>query len=354
MCSLQLEEKSPQHKESMMIQVTGLSKIFQVQEKKAGWRSSLRSLFYRSMIEKKALIDIDLTVKKGEILGLLGANGAGKTTLVKCLSGIIKPTAGTISVLGQNPWERSISFRKSLALVMGQKAQLWWDIPAEDSFLLLREIYQVPQGQYRDDLDYLLGVLDARSHLRVPLRRLSLGERMKMELIAALLHRPQVIYLDEPTIGLDFTSQKSIRKFILDYRARYEPIMILTSHYMEDIESLCERIVILSGGQKIYDGPLTKVLGQFHEYKIVHIHLQETLDKGSRLLQDFLVKYGHLIHSHIDQGNQLMLQIKTSELPQIIPHLFVSFPIQDLSLSGMDITEQIERMMSSNSHHKIS
>lgn len=333
-----------------MIQVTGLSKIFQVQEKKAGWRSSLRSLFYRTMIEKKALVGVDLTVNKGEILGLLGANGAGKTTLVKCLSGIIKPTAGAISVLGHDPWQRSLAFRKSLALVMGQKAQLWWDIPAEDSFLLLREIYQVPDRQYQEDLDYLLGVLDARSYLRVPLRRLSLGERMKMELIGALLHRPQVIYLDEPTIGLDFTSQKSIRKFILDYRARYEPIMILTSHYMEDIESLCERIVILSGGQKIYDGPLTKVLGQFHEYKVVQVHLHETAGQGSRLIEEFLKKYGHSIHSHSEQGNQLILQIKTSELPHLLPQLFVSFPVQDLSLSGMDISEQIERMMTSSSH----
>ena len=331
-----------------MIHVNSLEKVFHVQEKKAGWRASLRSLFVRKTLEKKALDGIHLTVQKGEILGLLGANGAGKTTLVKCLSGIIKPTSGTISVLGHDPWQRSMAFRRSLALVMGQKAQLWWDIPAEDSFLLLKEIYQIPPRQYQEDLDYLLGILEAHSNLRVPLRRLSLGERMKMELIGALLHRPQVIYLDEPTIGLDFTSQKSIRKFILDYRARYEPIMILTSHYMEDIESLCERIVILSGGRKIYDGPLTQVSGQYHEYKVIEIHLSENSGGSAPLLERFLAIHGNLVHSATEKGNQVFMHVKTPELPQVLPRLFEFFPIQDLSLGGIDILEQIERLMSSS------
>lgn len=327
-----------------MIQVSGLSKIFEVQEKKAGWRASLTSLFHRKTTQKKALENIDLTVYKGEILGLLGANGAGKTTLVKCLSGIIRPTSGSLSVLGHNPWERSIAFRKSIALVMGQKAQLWWDLPAEDSFLLLKEIYQVPHEQFQEDLSYLLKILDAKSYIHVPLRRLSLGERMKMELIGALLHRPQVIYLDEPTIGLDFTSQKAIRKFILDYRRRFEPIMILTSHYMEDIESLCERIVILNGGTKIYDGLLHQVLGQFHEYKVITVHLQTDKTKENDI-ENFTNKYKNMITTSVLHGNQIVLQVKASELQEILPKLFESLPIHDLTLGGMDITEHIERLI---------
>ena len=206
-----------------MIQVEKLSKTFTVHRKEPGLAGSIRSLFRREYVDKHAVREVSFTVGEGEIVGLVGANGAGKTTIVKMLAGIIYPTAGGASVLGYTPWERDNRFRRQIALIMGQKAQLWWDLPAADCFLLLKEIYQIPEEQYRATLNYLAEVLEVREELQVQIRRLSLGERMKMELIAALLHAPRVVYLDEPTIGLDLTAQRAIREFILRYRADHHP-----------------------------------------------------------------------------------------------------------------------------------
>ncbi|MHC4162708.1 MAG: ABC transporter ATP-binding protein, partial [Planctomycetota bacterium] len=225
-----------------MIRVHELSKTFYVHKKAPGLRASLKSLFRRERVAKHAVAGVSLEVKEGEIVGLLGPNGAGKTTLVKMLAGIIHPTAGEAQVLGFTPWERDNRFRRQIALIMGQKAQLWWDLPAADCFLLLKEIYRVRDAEYKETLAYLTGVLDVEQQLNIQIRRLSLGERMKMELIAVLLHRPRVVFLDEPTIGLDLSAQRSIRDFILRYREEHKPAMILTSHYMEDIQRLCERI----------------------------------------------------------------------------------------------------------------
>ncbi|NJN14572.1 MAG: ATP-binding cassette domain-containing protein [Planctomycetes bacterium] len=218
-----------------MIETRGLSKIFHVHKKDPGLWGSVRSLFRRRRIEKHAVREVTVRVDEGEIVGLVGANGAGKTTLVKMLAGIIHPTSGEARVLGHVPWERDDRLRRRLALIMGQKAQLWWDLPAADGFLLLKEIYRIPDAEYRATLDYLTTVLEIGKELNVQVRRLSLGERMKMELIAALLHRPRVVFLDEPTIGLDLSAQRAIRDFILAYREEHAPAMLLTSHYMEDI-----------------------------------------------------------------------------------------------------------------------
>ena len=222
-----------------MIQANSIKKIYQIHEKEAGFKASLRSLFNRKWKDKVALNGVSLEVNEGEILGLVGANGAGKTTLVKILAGIIHPTEGEASILGFRPWERQNEFRRQIALIMGQKASLWWDLPAGDCFLLLKEIYQLSDSQFKESLDELSTALGVTDQLKTQIRRLSLGERMKMELMAALLHRPRVVFLDEPTIGLDLTAQKAIRNFLLDYRTRYRPAMILTSHYMEDIERRC-------------------------------------------------------------------------------------------------------------------
>ena len=226
-----------------MIRTRKLTKTFHVHEKEPGLKGSLRSLFRRKRIARHALVDVDLEVAPGEIVGLIGENGAGKTTLVKMLAGIIHPTSGEAEVLGEVPWKRANEFRRQIALVMGQKAQLWWDLPAADCFLLLREIYRIPEAAYQERLHTLAEMLDVGQHLKVQLRRLSLGERMKMELIAALLHQPRVVFLDEPTIGLDLSAQRAIRSFLLTYREQHQPAMLLTSHYMEDIERLCKRIV---------------------------------------------------------------------------------------------------------------
>jgi len=231
-----------------MIEVERLSKTYYVHRKRPGLRGSLRALFVRDRVERKAVDEVSFRVDEGEIVGLVGANGAGKTTLVKMLAGIIQPAGGTARVLGFDPWKRENAFRSQIALIMGQKAQLWWDLPAADCFLLLKEIYRIPDDRYRATLDDLAQILDVTGLLEIQIRRLSLGERMKMELIAALLHGPRVVYLDEPTIGLDLTAQRAIRDFILQWRERNRPAMLLTSHYMEDIERLCRRILILREG----------------------------------------------------------------------------------------------------------
>ena len=252
-----------------VIHVQNLTKSFHVHRKDPGFWPSVRSLFRRTQIEKKALRGVSLEVAEGEILGLVGPNGAGKTTLVKILAGIIHPTAGTAQVLGYEPWKRADEFRRQIALIMGQKAQLWWDLPAADSFLLLREIYRIPHAQFRETLDTLATMLNVTDELTVQLRRLSLGERMKMELIAALLHQPRIVFLDEPTIGLDLTAQRAIRDFLLAYRETHRPAMILTSHYMEDIERLCKRIVIIRDGTFVFDGPLRDVMDRYVKNKTV-------------------------------------------------------------------------------------
>lgn len=236
---------------------------------------SIRGLFSRERVEKHAVDHASFHIGEGEIVGLIGANGAGKTTLVKMLAGIIHPSSGEARVLGHVPWERDNRLRSQIALIMGQKAQLWWDLPAADCFLLLKEIYRIPNDRYDRTLAELVGVLGVREQMNIQIRRLSLGERMKMELIAALLHSPRVVYLDEPTIGLDLTAQRAIREFILQYQGTHRPAMILTSHYMEDIERLCKRIILIREGRIVYDGQLENVVKSFATHKILTVHLPE-------------------------------------------------------------------------------
>jgi ABC-2 type transport system ATP-binding protein len=257
-----------------MIETTDLRKTYRVHRKAPGLRGSLRSLVRREWVGVEALRGISLNVEPGEIVGLVGANGAGKTTLVKILAGIVHPTSGDARVLGHVPWGRNNDFRSRIALIMGQKAQLWWDLPAADCFLLLREIYRVPAARFEANLERLANTLEVTDQLRVQIRRLSLGERMKMELIAALLHDPQVIFLDEPTIGLDLTAQRAIREFVLHYQRRSEAAMLVTSHYMDDIEQLCRRIVILREGELVYDGSLEQLLRSYAPHKLIVAHLR--------------------------------------------------------------------------------
>ena len=322
-----------------MIHVRGLAKTYYVHEKAPGLWGSVRSLFARTKIPKHAVRGVDLDVPEGEILGLVGPNGAGKTTLVKMLAGIIHPTAGTAQVLGHTPWERNNEFRRRIALIMGQKAQLWWDLPAEDAFLLLREVYRVPHARWRANLDYLAGVLDVRAHLNVQLRRLSLGERMKMELIAALLHDPRVVFLDEPTIGLDLTAQRAIREFILAYREEHRPAMILTSHYMEDIQRLCKRIVIIDDGEFIYDGPLAQVSSTYATQKIVTAHLRAT-DEGAPPALD-LARYGTVLAA---TREEIRLGVDRARVAEAAAHLLQTLPVADLTIDEEDIGTIIERI----------
>lgn len=324
-----------------MIEVENLRKTFRVHKKEEGLKGSLKSLIRRQWIEKTALKGVSLRIDAGEIVGLVGANGAGKTTLVKALAGIIHPTSGTARVLGEVPWERTNTFRQQIALIMGQKAQLWWDLPAADCFLLLREIYQIETKRFRDTLDFLIQTLDVRSEINIQIRRLSLGERMKMELIAALLHEPKVVFLDEPTIGLDLTAQKAIRKFILEYRQLHSPAMILTSHYMEDIEQLCERIVIIREGEFVYDGPLKNVIAQFAQHKFLTIQLDDNVrarDVAERAPREF----GEV---EVLDDVRLRFKVDRAKISQAAGRVLQEIPAKDVTIEEPDIGSIIENLI---------
>ncbi len=242
-----------------MIEVNHLTRVFRTYKKQPGFWGGVRGLVRREFEEISAARDISFSIAEGEFVGFLGPNGAGKTTTLKMLSGLIHPTSGTARVAGFDPTRRENAYRRIFALVLGQKNQLWWDLPAAESFALLRAIYNIPAGEYRRTLDDLIQLLDVGAKLNVMVRELSLGERMKMELIAALLHRPRVLFLDEPTIGLDIVSQKAVRQFLRDYNRRHRVTILLTSHYMADIKELCERVIVIHKGSKIYDGDLLRL-----------------------------------------------------------------------------------------------
>lgn len=321
-----------------MIETENLTKLFRVHRKKPGLVGSIQALFKRDYVEKAALKGVSLRINAGEIVGLVGANGAGKTTLVKLLSGIIHPSSGNAKVLGHTPWERKTDFRKQIALIMGQKAQLWWDLPAADCFLLLREIYQIPQEQFDVTLKDLVEKLDVKNQLNIQIRRLSLGERMKMELIAALVHQPKVVFLDEPTIGLDITSQRAIREFLLDYRKTHRPAMILTSHYMEDIETLCERIVVVREGEMVWDGPLHQIKEKYAREKVITAHILKDHTDAAKAY-DFR---GTVLERTADY---IKVSVARDDVARVASHLLQNYPVRDLNIEEEDITRIIEALM---------
>ena len=322
-----------------MIEVTHLSKTYTVHKKAPGLMGSVKSLFRRERVEKHAVRGVSFSVGEGEIVGLVGANGAGKTTLVKMLAGIIHPTSGDARVLGYRPWERDDRFRSRIALIMGQKAQLWWDLPAADGFLLLKEIYRIPDAVYRENLDYLAALLEVTGELEIQLRRLSLGQRMKMELIAALLHRPRVVYLDEPTIGLDLTAQRSIRDFLLRYRQDYRPAMILTSHYMEDIERLARRIIIIRDGEFVFDGGLNEVAKTYADRTVVTAHLRRT--ETPVAVTPELAALGTV---RACDDERIEVEVARDRVADAAAFLLERYPVHDLAIEKVDIGTIIERM----------
>lgn len=301
-----------------MIEIKNLSKSFKTHKKEPGLKGSLKSLFYRQEVTKVALKSINLTINKGEIIGLIGANGAGKTTLVKILAGIVHPTEGSATVLGYVPWKRPNEYRRQMSLIMGQKNQVWWDLPALDSFLLLKEIYQIPQTQYQKNIEFLAETLMIKDQLKTQVRKLSLGERMKIELMAALLHNPRVIFLDEPTIGLDISAQKAVRQFLQEYQKEFSPITILTSHYMEDIKELCPRIAIMKEGEIVFDGPLSNVQKMLGDQKVITVTTDE---------------------------KTLKLHIPRESLAKETQQIFQSHNVLDLNIQDPPIEEIIESLM---------
>lgn len=261
-----------------MISVKNLTKIYYVPKKEKGWIGLWKNIFQRQYKKIPALDQVSFNVDKGELVGLIGPNGAGKTTAMKILAGILYPTSGDISVLGFNPFEKKAQFLKQIVFIMGRRNQLLWELPAYDSFLLNKEIYEIGDQQFKETLDKLTLLLDCQNLINQPVKTLSLGERMKMELIASLLHQPKVLFLDEPTIGLDVVAQKTIRDFIKDYQRIFQATIVLTSHYMEDVRQLAKRVMIINEGKIIYDGFLEEIVKKYAKEKIITVILENTID----------------------------------------------------------------------------
>lgn len=325
-----------------VIHLAHLKKYFKVYKKEPGLKGSLTSLWKRTYEEVKAVDDISFDIDQGEIVGFIGQNGAGKTTTLKVLSGLLYPTAGEVSVLGHNPWDRKPEFQKQFALVMGQKNQLWWDLPAMESFLLNKAIYEVPDAQYKKTLKKLMELLEVESIVNIQVRKLSLGQRMKCELIAALLHNPKVLFLDEPTIGLDVVMQKVLRDFIKSYNQEFGATIILTSHYMDDVKELCKRAIVIDQGHKIFDGELQKIIDRYARNKIL------SLVFSSEVTRDKLVKFGEV--KDVTDFSATIL-VPRAQAPAIAGKILTEFPVADLNIEEPSI-EAIIRELFQAQHTK--
>src|SRR5438874_3592861 len=273
------------------IEVSGLTKAFRTYKKQPGFRGAIRGLFRRQYEQTLAVKDVSFQIEPGELVGFLGPNGAGKTTTLKMLAGLLYPTSGSAKVLGYVPWERDDGYRRQFALLLGQKNQLWWDLPARESLDLNAKIYGISDADLERTVTQMTELLGVRDKLNVSVRELSLGERMKMELIASLLHKPRVLFLDEPTIGLDVVSQKTVREFLRQHNATQKTTILLTSHYMTDIQELCERVIIIDKGTIFFDGKLSEVLDRFADFKLVTIQCEGGTDCASGDLS----KYGEVV-----------------------------------------------------------
>src|SRR5688572_17904116 len=271
-----------------VIEVEGLTKVYRTYKKKPGFRGALRGLWKREYETVAAAKDVTFKVAQGELVGFLGPNGAGKTTTLKMLAGLLYPSGGAAKVLGFTPWEREDGYRRQFALLLGQKNQLWWDLPARESLELNARIYGIEKERFERTVDELTTLLSVKDKLNVMVRELSLGERMKMELIAALLHEPKVLFLDEPTIGLDVVSQKRVREFLRLYNSKHRIVTMLTSHYMQDIEELCDRVIIIDHGKIFFDGPLNSIIDRFSGYKIISLTFQSPSERDFSLLGEVL------------------------------------------------------------------
>jgi ABC-2 type transport system ATP-binding protein len=316
----------------MAIKVEHLSKSFDYYKKELGLKNSLKNLFFREKLTKEAVRDICFEIQAGEMVGFLGPNGAGKTTTLKMLSGILHPTAGQASVLGYTPWERKKAFKMQFAIVMGQKNQLWWDLPANESLYLNKCIYEIDDRVYRNSLAELTELLDVKELLNVQVRRLSLGERMKMELIAALIHKPRLVFLDEPTIGLDILSQKKIREFLKYYNQEKKATVVLTSHYMQDVEDLCRRAIIINQGRIVFDGDLLRVNELFAQSKIIKLQL------SSRVSQAALAAFGQ-VREHSDFT--ATLQVLRSQVKECSKAILDQLPVIDFTIEDIPVEDGI-------------
>lgn len=317
------------------IRLNALTKVYRVHEREAGMGASVRSLFQRKYKEVRAVEEVTFSVAPGEVVGFLGPNGAGKTTTLKMLAGLLHPTSGEAHVLGRVPWKRERELLRSISMVMGNRNQLTFDIPALDSFRVNQAIYQVPEKQFQETLDELVELLDLSAVIKKPVRGLSLGERMKCELAASLLHRPQVLFLDEPTLGVDVTMQGRIRQFLATHNAKYGATILLTSHYMADVTALCKRVIVIHRGKLLYDGGLDALADRIAPFKLIRLDT-ETPETAARAEQ-----YGELVER---QENKVTLRVPRADTSSVVSRLLSELPVVDLTVEDPPIEEVIDQI----------
>ena len=325
---------------SSIINAKNLSKSFKSYKKEPGFLGSIKSLYKRDYQEKFAVNSFDIQIDKNQIIGLLGPNGAGKTTLMKMFTGIIVPSSGSLEILGYEPSKRDKDFRKKMALVMGQKSQLWWDIPAMDSFELLQRYYEIDSKKFKEKIAQMSSLLEVEKLLHVHVRKLSLGERMKLELMASLLHEPEIIFLDEPTIGLDLVAQENIREFIKDYHKNYSSTIVITSHYMNDVQELCDKLVFIADGKKSFDGPLEDFSNILGRDKIVAFSI------NSEEQPEFNTEFNDSYHPKWDTKKKTIeLKVPEKKLKEVSLYMLNNFEITDFQTEKMPIERVMKTIM---------
>lgn len=322
---------------STVITISHLKKYYQVHKKEPGIVGSLNSLFHRKYEAVKAIDDVSFQIKAGELIGFIGPNGAGKTTTLKCLSGLLYPDSGEVSVLGFKPFERKKEFLKQISLVMGQKNQLWWDLPPMDSLILYKEIYEINDTDFKERITELSELFDMKELVKVPVRKLSLGQRMKAELMAALIHKPKVLFLDEPTIGLDVVMQQKIRDFVKAYNQRYQATIILTSHYMDDVAELCERVIVIDTGKILYDGALSKIVKKYARNKIITVVLEKDVDAK---------KIGEIGYVKDYNFPRAVFTVPVKKASAVSSRILTDLPVADLTIQDPPIEAIIREMFS--------
>ncbi|MEP6822485.1 MAG: ABC transporter ATP-binding protein [Chthoniobacterales bacterium] len=322
-----------------VIETRGLTKVYRTYKKESGLRGSLKGLFRRKYDETRAADDISFTIEEGELVGFLGPNGAGKTTVLKMLSGLLNPTAGEARVLGFVPWERRNEMKRQFALLMGQKNALWWDLPAQESLELNRAIYGIDRARFKKVVGGLSELLEVEDKMNVMVRELSLGERMKMELISALIHEPRVLFLDEPTIGLDVVSQKRVREFLRAYNREHKIVTMLTSHYMQDIEELCERVIVIDHGKIFFDGPLDEIIDRFSGSKVLSLTFADPAER------DFSA-FGEVVEQ---TPISVQLKVERAKVTETCRRVLADCQVTDINVQEVPVEEVIRQLFGGRS-----
>jgi len=319
----------------IIISVKDLKKSFEYFKKEPGLKGSIKALFKRKKLYAHAVNNINFEIKKGEFVGFIGPNGAGKTTTLKMLSGILSPTSGKVQVAGYNPWDRKKEFQKKFALVMGQKNQLWWDLPPIESYMLFKEMYEIPKECFEKNLEELTTMLNIKDILHVQVRKMSLGQRMKCELAGALLHDPEILFLDEPTIGLDVVSQANIREFLKKYNKERGATIILTSHYMEDIKRLCKRMIMINEGKIMYDGSFKKFTDTYAKDRVIEATFSKEVQEKE------LKKYGKVVKHRPMRAHIL---VPKEKITHAMGKVLTELPVENISIHDKELEEMIKEL----------